>query len=79
MRTFVGLDISLKLTAICVVDSAGKILWEGSAESDPSSIILKLQKFGGEIELVGLEACPLSEWIYGGLVECGFNTRCIEV
>jgi Transposase len=30
------------------------------------------------IALVGIEACPLSEWLYGGLVECGFHTVCIE-
>lgn len=38
MEHYVGLDVSLKMTAICVVDSAGKVLSEGSVTSDPEAI-----------------------------------------
>ena len=38
MEHFVGLDVSLKLTAICIVDQAGKIVREGTVASNPEAI-----------------------------------------
>ena len=38
MEHYVGLDVSLKLTAICVVDRSGKIEREGVVTSDPETI-----------------------------------------
>lgn len=78
MALYVGLDVSLKTTSICIVAADGSATWEGKAESDPTSIIKALIRWRAEIALVGIEACPLSEWLYGGLVEAGFQTECIE-
>ena len=33
----------------------------------------------GDIDTVGLEACPFSEWLHRRLVEAGFNAVCVEV
>jgi transposase len=38
MEHYVGLDVSLKLTAICIVDRTGKIVREGVVTSDPETI-----------------------------------------
>ena len=38
MEHYVGLDVSLKLTAICIVDRTGKIEREGVVASDPETI-----------------------------------------
>src|SRR6185312_1170685 len=38
MEQYVGLDVSLKLTAICIVDGTGKIAREGTVPSDPEAI-----------------------------------------
>ena len=38
MEHYVGLDVSLKLTAICIVDRTGKIEREGVVHSDPEAI-----------------------------------------
>jgi transposase len=38
MEQYVGLDVSLKMTAICVVDRTGKIEREGMVASDPEAI-----------------------------------------
>ena len=38
MEHYVGLDVSLKLTAICIVDRTGKIKREGVVASDPEAI-----------------------------------------
>jgi hypothetical protein len=35
MTRFVGLDVSQKITAICVVDDAGGRLWRGQCRTNP--------------------------------------------
>jgi predicted NBD/HSP70 family sugar kinase len=40
MEHYVGLDVSLKLTAICIVDQTGKIEREGVVPSDPEARVL---------------------------------------
>jgi len=78
MALFIGLDVSLKTTSICVLDTEGLLVWEGKALSEPSALIKALIAFRDKAKLVGIEACPLSEWLFGALVECGFKTVCIE-
>jgi transposase len=78
MALYVGLDVSLKTTSICVIGADGSAIWEGKAESEPTSIVKALIRWRREIALVGIEACPLSEWLYGALVESGFEIVCIE-
>ena len=78
MRLYVGLDISLQKTAVCVEAEDGSIVWQGKVASEPPALVTALSSWKEGIALVGLEACPLSEWIYGGLAEAGFNVRCIE-
>jgi len=78
MAFVVGLDVSLKTTSICIVGADGSAVWEGKAESEPTSLIKALLKWRADIALVGIEACPLSEWLYAALVESGFQTVCIE-
>src|SRR5207244_1545634 len=74
MALYVGLDVSLKTTSICIVAADGSAHWEGKAESEPASLVKALTRWRAEIALVGIEACPLSEWLYGALVESGFQT-----
>jgi transposase len=78
MALFVGLDVSLRTTSICVVEANGSVVWEGKAESGPALLIKALIGWRGEIALIAIEACPLSEWLYGALVESDFRTMCIE-
>ncbi|MET4717206.1 transposase [Bradyrhizobium japonicum] len=78
MALFVGLDVSLKTTSICVVEADGSPVWEGKAESEPTALIKALIGCREQIALIGIEACPLSEWLYGALVESGFQIVCIE-
>jgi len=75
---FVGLDVSLDETAICVIDDAGAILKEGKAETEPDAIIAWLTAVDGPIERLGLEAGPLSPWLYEGLRAAGVPAICIE-
>ena len=38
MKQYVGLDVSQKETAVCVVDENGKVAFEGKAASDPGAL-----------------------------------------
>jgi transposase len=78
MRVFIGLDVSLAKTAICVVDHAGAVKWQGKVPSEPGPLIKGLAEWSGVIELAGIEACPLSEWLHRGLREAGIPVVCIE-
>jgi transposase len=78
MTLYVGLDVSLEETAICIVDAAGKIYREGIAESDPNAIATWLGSWTGSYERVGLEAGPLSPWLCEGLLAAGLPAVCIE-
>src|ERR1700730_9936645 len=78
MALYVGLDVSLRMTTIWVVEADGSSVWEGKAESEPAPLVKVLSPWRDKIALVGIEACPLSEWLYGALVESGFQIVCIE-
>ncbi len=78
MTYFVGLDVSLEETAICVVDDAGAILREGKAETEPEAIVTWLRSIDAAIERLGLEAGPLSPWLCDGLQAAGLPAVCIE-
>ena len=78
MTYFVGLDVSLEETAICVVDNAGEILREGKAETEPEAISSWLKAVDVAIERLGLEAGPLSPWLSQSLQAAGLPAVCIE-
>jgi transposase len=69
MEFFVGLDVSLDETHICVVDEGGRIIKETCAASEPEAIAKAIRHKGRRIEHVGLEAGNLSQWLYEGLVK----------
>jgi transposase len=75
---FVGLDVSLDETAICIVDDIGAIFREGKADTDPEAIVTWLKSVGVPIERLGLEAGPLSPWLCEGLLAGGLPAICIE-
>lgn len=78
MRKVVGLDVSLDKTAVCVLDRDGTLVWQGKVSSEPGSLIDKLSLWKADLDLVGLEACPLSEWLHHHLTEAGFPMVCVE-
>ena len=60
MAYFVGLDVSLKMISICIVDVDGTVVWQGKALSERPALILALSPYRDRIKLVGIEACPLT-------------------
>src|SRR6478735_1853271 len=78
MELFVGLDVSVRTTSVCVMDAAGKLIRESKVESEPEAIAELLHAIGGPYKRVGLEAGPLSQWLYSGLASTGFPVICVE-
>ena len=75
---YVGLDVSLELTNVCVVDGDGRPVHESRVGSDPETIAAELKRIGVGFVRVGLEAGPLSQWMFFGLKEAGLPAVCIE-
>lgn len=90
MPYYVGLDVSVKTTAVCIVDADGTVVLERSLATEPESIAdwlgKAVAKLSGqsqseaecEITRVGHEAGPMSAWLHGGLVKAGLPVVCVE-
>ncbi|MGH7002085.1 MAG: IS110 family transposase [Stellaceae bacterium] len=78
MKNYAGLDVSLEETAIAVVDETGRTAREAKVASEIEAIDAWLRKTGIAIVRLGLEAGPLSSWLYAGLKERGWPAICIE-
>jgi len=75
---YAGLDVSLELTNICVVDGDGCLVHESRVGSDPQTITAALKRTGEGFVRVGFEAGPLSQWMFFGLRQAGLPAICIE-
>ncbi|WP_262386647.1 hypothetical protein ROLI_045950 (plasmid) [Roseobacter fucihabitans] len=73
MRHFIGLDVLLAKTAICVVSEHGKIIKEAETASEPEMLVRWLGNLDGSVAVVSLEAGPLSQWLHRGLTEAGWS------
>ena len=78
MELFVGLDVSLNSIAICVLSSRGKVHKETTSACEPDDLIAFLRTLQGDVACIGLEAGPLSQWLYRHLVEARFETVLME-
>src|SRR5512143_3109318 len=78
MDHFAGLDVSVKETSLCIVEDAGKILREVKVASEPEALLAKLTNPGYHFKWIGLEAGPLSQWLYNALAEAGLPVICVE-
>ena len=70
--------VSLEQWSLCVISREGKIVAEGKALSEPETLARWVRKSGLEIERVGLEAGPLSQWLTAGLEAAGFEVALLE-
>jgi transposase len=78
MKYYIGLDVSLELTAVCVVNGDGEVIVEAKVLSEPDAVAAHLQALKIDIDRVGLEAGPLSQWLHAGLVSAGFDAVLLE-
>ena len=78
MEQYVGLDVSLKETAICVVGADGGIAFEGRAGSDPDAISAVIRERAPSVARIGLETGPTSTWLWTELHALGLPVLCID-
>jgi len=69
MDHFSGLDISVKDTSVCIVDDTGKIVREVKVASEPDALLPVLTNPTYHFKRIGLEAGPLSQWLFSALAE----------
>ena len=78
MEYYAGIDVSLEASSVCVVDGAGKIIREAKVPSEPEDLIGWFKSLPFALARIGLEAGPLSQWLYAGLKEAGFAVELLE-
>jgi transposase len=78
MDHFAGLDLSVKETSVCIVDDTGRILREVKVASEPEALLQVLRNPAYRFKRIGLEAGPLSQWLFGALAEAGLPVICVE-
>jgi transposase len=78
MEQYVGLDVSLKMTAICIVDRTGKIEREGVVASDPEAIAVFVRLYASHVARIGLETGATSTWLWTELNKMGLPIICID-
>jgi hypothetical protein len=71
---YAGIDVSLELSSVCIVDATGEIVKEAKVEAHPDALVKFFKAFGLPLTVIGLEAGPLSQWLYAGLTKAGFVT-----
>jgi transposase len=78
MCHYAGIDVSLESSAVCVVDGAGKIVREAKVATEPGALITWFHLLGLTVERIGLEAGPLSQWLFAALREANFAVELLE-
>ena len=78
MNTYIGLDVSLASTAVCVLNEKGKVLREANVASEPDALVQFFEDLPYPISCVGLEAGSLSQWLYKGMTDAGVPTVLME-
>jgi transposase len=78
MKHFVGLDVSMRNTSICIVNEQGKIIHESEVKSDPHALADAIEKTGLKIGLVGFESGALSHYLTQGFKERALPAVCMD-
>ena len=78
MEHFAGLDVSVKDASVCIVDGTGKIVREAKVASEPDALLAILKNPAYHFKRIGLEAGPLSQWLFSALGEANLPVICVE-
>src|SRR4029450_11367433 len=78
MDHYVGIDVSLDQSSVCVVDATGRIVREAKVASEPEALVAWFRGLGIDVTRVGLEAGPLSQWLFAGMRGAGLRAELLE-
>jgi len=78
MNHYAGIDVSLECSSVCVVEANGKIVREAKVVSEPEALIAWFRSSGLELERIGLEAGPLSQWLFAAMKAAGLAVELLE-
>ena len=78
MDHFAGLDVSVNQTSVCIVDDTGRIVREVKVASEPEALQQILSSPAYHFKRIGLEAGPLSQWLFSALADTGLPVICVE-
>lgn len=78
MAQFVGLDVSQKITAVCIVDGAGTRLWRGQCLSTPEQIETTVCQHADKDVRLGIETGPMTTWLVHELRSRGLDVVCLD-
>jgi transposase len=78
MEHHAGIDVSLEQSSVCVVDATGRIVREAKVASEPEALVAWFRGLGIEVARIGLEAGPLSQWLYAVMREAGLAVELLE-
>src|SRR3982074_3823411 len=78
MTRFVGLDVSQKMTVICVVDDAGRRLWRGQCPTVPEQITVLVRRHAGDNARIGIETGAMPPWLVHELRGRGLEVVCLD-
>ncbi len=78
MDQFVGLDISMEDTSVCVVNQLGQVTYEGVVATKPEAIAKVLRAKGALAIKILFETGALSNWLWHALNDAGFPVVCVD-
>src|SRR5207302_4101399 len=78
MDHYAGIDVSLEYSSVCVVGASGKIVREAEVASEPAALIAWFGSLGFGLARIGLEAGPLSQWLYAAMKGAGLAVELLE-
>ena len=78
MDHYAGIDVSLEESSVCVVDGSGNIVREAKVASEPVALIEWFRSLETRVVRIGLEAGPLSQWLFSAMKEAGLAVELLE-
>src|ERR1700678_922299 len=78
MGHYAGIDVWVEYSSVCVVDSCGKVVREGKVASEPEALISWFGSLGLSLARIGLEAGPLSQWLFAAMRDAGLAMELLE-
>jgi transposase len=78
MDHYAGIDVSVECSSVCVVEASGKVVREGKVASEPAALIEWIASLELNLVRIGLEAGPLSQWLFAAMTEAGLPIELLE-